>query len=201
MSTEPGQRIAILGNAGGGKSTLARRLGRALGLPVTHVDSIQFQSGWRRTPDNVCDRRLDAVAGGDRWIIDGFGNREVIERRVERADTLLLVDFPLWRHYWWASKRQWTARRGQRRELPDNCPEFTLAYTRRLYGVMWEVHREYTPWFRKLAQREENSAKAIVIRNPIEWHRLLRSVEQVQCGASGYTSAANDETVIDDRPS
>ena len=57
-------------------------------------------------------------------------------------------DFPVWRHYWWAAKRQWSARHGQRSELPAGCPEFTLGYSRRLAAVMWLVHRHYTPWFR-----------------------------------------------------
>ena len=71
MNMSLGERIAIIGNAGGGKSTLARELGQILNLPVTHVDSIQYQSGWRRTPDEECDQRLSAIASEDRWIIDG----------------------------------------------------------------------------------------------------------------------------------
>lgn len=50
-----GTRIAIIGNAGGGKSTLARKLGSILNIPVTHVDSVQFQSGWKRTPKEESD--------------------------------------------------------------------------------------------------------------------------------------------------
>lgn len=194
-----GNRIAILGNAGGGKSTLARRLGAALGLPVTHVDSVQYKSGWQRTEDYECDRLLDEAANSERWIIDGFGNRDVILRRVQRADTLLLVDFPLWRHYWWASKRQWGARRGQRCELPANCPEFTLAYTRRLFAVMWEVHRDYTPWFRSLAQRRAIDAQSIVIRSPQQWQSLVDRVSGKRATTNGYTANATDEIAIHDK--
>lgn len=32
------RRVLIIGNSGGGKSTLARRLGEKLGLPVIHLD-------------------------------------------------------------------------------------------------------------------------------------------------------------------
>ena len=61
-----GPRIAIIGNAGGGKSTLARKLGKALDLPVTHVDSIQYRSDWQRTEAAECNQILEVAAQADR---------------------------------------------------------------------------------------------------------------------------------------
>jgi len=163
------QRVALIGNAGGGKTTLARRLGEVLDLPVHHVDSIQYRSGWRRTPMGECDRRLDELAVSRRWIIDGFGSRGVIERRLKAADTVIFVDFPLRVHYLWACRRQWSSRRRQRAELPDNCPEFTLSYSWKLAKVMWEVHRDYRPWFLELVERLPDNVRVFQIRNPDEW--------------------------------
>ena len=94
-----GNRIAIIGNAGGGKSALARKLREILNLPVTHVDTIQYQSGWRRTPNDECDRILIEAAGKEHWVIDGFGNDDVIESRIDSADTVIFTDYPIWRHY------------------------------------------------------------------------------------------------------
>ena len=172
-----GTRIAIIGNAGGGKSTLARKLGQVLNIPVTHVDSIQYQSGWLRTPKEECDQVLSDIANGERWIIDGFGSDELIERRIEIADTVLFLDFPIWRHYWWALKRQLAARNGQREELPNNCPEFNFAYTKKLMNVMWLVHKEYTPWFRQLLKVKCKSGNVVVMHSPEEMERLVRGTE------------------------
>ena len=172
-----GTRIAIIGNAGGGKSTLARKLGQSLGLPLIHVDSVQFQSGWERTATEECDEILANVVQGSCWIIDGFGSDEPIESRIGLADTVVFVDFPIWKHYWWALKRQWASRHGQRKELPDNCPEFSLQHTKKLIAIMWQVHKEYTPWFRKLLKRRGTSAKIIVLRNRSEWNKLASEVE------------------------
>jgi adenylate kinase family enzyme len=174
-----GPRIAIIGNAGGGKSTLARKIGKALDLPVTHVDSIQYRSEWQRTPTAECDRILDAAAQADRWVIDGFGSDALIEQRINIADTVVFVDFPLWRHYWWAGKRQWAARHGQRSELPENCPEFSFAHTRRLFAIMWLVHRDYTPWFRKLLRHRSETGN-IVIRRPRQWNHLADRLDNRQ---------------------
>ncbi|CAN5686044.1 hypothetical protein BH24CHL4_BH24CHL4_24990 [soil metagenome] len=40
------QRVTIVGSAGLGKSTLARRLGTLLDLPVAHLDTLYWQPGW-----------------------------------------------------------------------------------------------------------------------------------------------------------
>ena len=52
-----------------------------------HVDSIQYQSEWSRTADEQCDRILRDAANEEHWIIDGFGNDDVIASRSEEADT------------------------------------------------------------------------------------------------------------------
>jgi len=168
-----GHRIAIIGNAGGGKTALARKLGALLDLPVVHVDSVQYQPGWHRTSNEECDRALDGAARTARWIIDGFGNDKVIERRLQLADTVVFVDFPLWRHYWWAARRQWNARKAQRRELPDDCPEFSFAYTWKLARIMWQVHRDYRPWFQQLVEEKQRSGNVVVIRTPQQWAAAL----------------------------
>lgn len=47
-------KIAILGYSGSGKSTLARRLGEQYGIPVLHLDRVQFLPGWReRDPEEA----------------------------------------------------------------------------------------------------------------------------------------------------
>src|SRR2546430_15578157 len=100
------QRIAVIGNGGGGKSTLARELGRHLSLPVYEVDEVQWLSGWRRAPLDAVAQTLEGWAADDAWIIDGFGPWRGIDRRVGRADTIGYVDLPLRPHLWWAAKRQ-----------------------------------------------------------------------------------------------
>jgi adenylate kinase family enzyme len=44
------RRVAVFGNAGGGKSTLSRRLAEVTGLPLYIVDHIEYPDG-RYRPD------------------------------------------------------------------------------------------------------------------------------------------------------
>ena len=39
------KRVAVFGNAGGGKSTIARRLAELTGLPLYVIDMMQFRAG------------------------------------------------------------------------------------------------------------------------------------------------------------
>jgi len=40
------ERVMIIGCAGAGKSTLARKLGAITGLPVIHLDREHWRPGW-----------------------------------------------------------------------------------------------------------------------------------------------------------
>jgi adenylate kinase family enzyme len=67
------QRVMIIWNGGGGKTTLALRMAKSTGLPLTEIDSIQFQPGWVLSPINQTTKTLNDIQSGDPWIIDGFG--------------------------------------------------------------------------------------------------------------------------------
>jgi len=44
------RKVAVFGNAGGGKSTLARRLAEVTGLPLYPLDAIQYRTGGGEVP-------------------------------------------------------------------------------------------------------------------------------------------------------
>ena len=46
------KKVAVFGNAGGGKSRLARRLAELTGLPLYVVDMMQFRPGGAKVPHN-----------------------------------------------------------------------------------------------------------------------------------------------------
>jgi adenylate kinase family enzyme len=165
-------KIAIIGNGGGGKTTLARAIASRYGLKLTHVDSIQFLAGMKVRDREETSRLLNALADEPSWVIDGFGRLDVMTRRFEIADRIVFVDFPLWRHYWWCTKRQVKSLWAPRSELPDGCNEATFSYTIELYKTLWRVHRTIRPELLKIFARPEIAGKVVKVRTMPEWNAV-----------------------------
>lgn len=89
------KRVAVFGNAGGGKSTLAKTLAGITGLPLHPVDSIKHKPGGEEIPHAEYLNIHTGLLQNERWIIDGFGCVASAWERFVTADTLVYVDLPL----------------------------------------------------------------------------------------------------------
>src|SRR5262249_22171722 len=131
----PMKRVAVFGNAGGGKSTLARRLAELTGLPLFVVDKMQFAAGGAKVPH---DEFLQAHAGllrHNEWIIDGFGTIALAWERFAAADTLVYIDLPLSVHYRWVTKRLIKGLFVDPPGWPENSPLWSSSL--QSYRVVW----------------------------------------------------------------
>lgn len=167
-------KLAVIGNGGGGKTTLSRRLAELHQLPLTHVDSIQFVPGMQIRNLEDTRRILNEMTSQEQWLIDGFGPLDLIEQRFMMADRIVFVDFPLWRHYWWCSKRQIKSLWSPRSELPSGCNEATVAHTIKLFKTLWRVHTKMRPELMKWFERPQLKPKMTVIKNLKEWKRVFK---------------------------
>jgi adenylate kinase family enzyme len=87
------QRVSVVGNSGSGKSTLAAALAEHLPAPWIELDSIFHQPGWAELPGAEFRARVEALAAGDAWVIDG--NYSAVRDLVwARADTVVWIDLP-----------------------------------------------------------------------------------------------------------
>lgn len=89
-----GQKIIVIGSPGAGKSTFSRRLRDITSLPLYHLDMIKHKPDRTTITKEEFDRRLSEILSTDKWIIDGNYQR-TIEMRLEKCDTVFLMDFPL----------------------------------------------------------------------------------------------------------
>jgi adenylate kinase family enzyme len=129
------QRVLIIGPCGSGKSTLARALGPKLNLPVFHMDQLNWQPGWVESSKEEIRAKLNAITATDRWLIDGnYGG--TLAERLERADTVLYLDFPIRLCVTRMLRRVWTWRGRTRPDMTEGCPErFDFAFL--LYLMQW----------------------------------------------------------------
>lgn len=146
-------RAVVVGNGGGGKSTLSRALAARHDLQWCSIDQIQWAApNWERVSDEIIVDRVRSVIAGDRWIIDGWGPWSSLEERMERCRTIIFVDMPLWMHFWLAAERQISIARGEQRADPvEGCDD--LAITRRLFETIWHVDQHLKPRLIELIQR------------------------------------------------
>jgi adenylate kinase family enzyme len=100
------RRILILGRGAAGKSTLARRLGALTGFPVIELDKRFWQDGLVATPpDDWVDTQRELIQP-EAWILDGdLGPQDVLQPRLEVADTVVVLDFSLARCAWRSIRR------------------------------------------------------------------------------------------------
>lgn len=99
-------RVVIFGRGGSGKSTLARRLAAITRLPLIELDKEFWNDELEVLPGALWAQRQHDLASADRWIMDGdLGPYDDVEPRLNRADTVIILDMSLWRCAWRAARR------------------------------------------------------------------------------------------------
>ena len=166
------KRIAVIGNAAGGKSTLAVGLAAALGVPRYSLDHIQWKAAWTPAPPDEFARAHRDLLRREAWIIDGFGTMSSVEERAGAADTIVFVDLPLWRHYWWALKRQIEAVFRRNPNVPEGCS--LLSVTWPLVTMMWDIHRNYRSQLMTVLARHRARKPVHRLRSPRDIETFLR---------------------------
>ncbi|PWB80942.1 MAG: hypothetical protein C3F11_16590 [Methylocystaceae bacterium] len=132
------QRIFITGNAGAGKTTLARELGQRLAFPVYGLDQIVWKPGWKKTHVRERDEHIARLVSDPRWIIDGVS--DAAERA---ADVVIFLDVPPMTCAWRCAKRNSRFLFHSRPELPENCPE--IAIIPQLLKIIWRFDSRVRP--------------------------------------------------------
>jgi len=153
-------RVVIIGNASGGKSTLARELASRRDLPLTELDQLLWQPGWKLTAPELSARRHAEIIKQESWVIEGLGTRDSIPERMARATEIILIDLPLWVHFWLAAERQMSWADGGLSNVPASAS--TAPPTKELFKTMWAVDQEWMPSIRGMCDAAQLQGKTVL---------------------------------------
>lgn len=87
------RRVLVIGCPGAGKSTFARRLRDATGLPLHYLDMLWHNPDRTTVTRAEFDERLQRILEEDAWILDGNFAR-TLPKRLEYCDTVFFLNFP-----------------------------------------------------------------------------------------------------------
>jgi adenylate kinase family enzyme len=153
------KRAVIIGNSGGGKSTLARRLSLGWKCPHVEIDALLWQPGWQLTSADIYNAEHARLIAEENWIIDGLGRLDSISARLARATDIVVVDMPLWMHFWLAAERQMQWLTGAIENPPAGLAK--MPSTEALFRTIWEVDQSWMPEVRRLVSLEEQRGKRV----------------------------------------
>jgi adenylate kinase family enzyme len=170
------RKVAVFGNAGGGKSALGRGLAELTGLPLYVVDMMQFGRGGAKVPDDEFLQMHADLLRRDEWIIDGFGNMATAWERFAAADTLIYVDLPLFIHFRWVTKRLIKGLFADPPGWPEDSPLWSSSM--QSYRVLRLCHRRLTPKYRQLVTEEATSKRVHHLRSPAQIESFLDVVKK-----------------------
>jgi adenylate kinase family enzyme len=86
-------RVIILGCAGSGKTTFARRLGARIGAPVICLDAI-WRPHWTKDDVPVFRMLMKEAHAAETWISDGNFAQATFDIRMPRATLVIWLDRP-----------------------------------------------------------------------------------------------------------
>ena len=152
-------RILIIGNAGGGKSVLARKLAAKRGLPYREVDAITWKPGWEAYSQAEYEVAHAKLIAEEHWVLDGLGWTETLPERFDRATEIILIDMPIWMHFWLAAERQLQWALGKLEHPPAGVAE--MPTTRAMFETLWETERDMMPEIRRLTDLAERNGKTV----------------------------------------
>lgn len=180
------KKVAVFGNAAGGKSTLARRLSELTRLPLYPLDTIQYKRGGGKVAHEVYLEAHADLLARDQWIIDGFGCVTSAWERFVAAESLIYIDLQLSTHYRWVTKRLVQGLFSNPAGWPEDSPIWRS--TLESYRVVGRCHRLLTPRYRKLVADAAATKRVHHLRSPAEMSAFLPTIEQEYGESNGLAA-------------
>lgn len=170
------KRIAVIGNAGSGKSTLTKQLHTILGLAVYHLDQYFWGPNWQH-PDPAEYKKIhDGLCDRSEWIMDGV-NLRLLEYRIQKSDVIIFLDISIYTCLFRVLKR---SVKYYNQEMADNAAGCKQQLNSKFVQFMkWilNFNKEYKPRIIKLLDEYKNSKSIYILRSADEVEQFIRRIK------------------------
>jgi adenylate kinase family enzyme len=166
-------RILVIGSGGAGKSTLSVRLGAITGLPVIHLDALNWQSGWVETTRDKWSATVRQLISGQRWIVDG-NYRGTLDLRLKAADAVIYLDYSALLCLYRVLRRFIRYRNRRRNDMAEGCPERVDP------AFLWWIitfRSKYSRAFRRKLRALPCHKSVFLFRHPRDTEGFLRDLD------------------------
>ena len=126
-------------------------------------------------------REHDAIVARADWLIDGLGQQTSISGRIARATEVILIDMPLWMHFWLAAERQIAWASGKLEHAPGSIAQ--MPPTQRLFRSIWDVEQNWMPHVRRLCDEAEVQGKTVTLLASV--NDLDQFARMISCSRAG----------------
>lgn len=166
------RRVLIIGNAGSGKSTFARKLAEKTDLPLVHLDKLYWHGNWEHLSREEFDAVLQPELEKEAWIIDGNFNR-TIPHRLKYCDTVFFFDLPTVTCLWGITKRVLQSYGRTRSDMGGSCPERFDKQKPALYKAVLCFNKQHRKAYYDLLADKEN---VIIFKSRKQADKYIREV-------------------------
>ena len=158
------KKIAIIGCAGSGKTTLALKLKKKLNLPLYHLDQYYWKPNWERVDAESFAQAHRELCNQDSWIIEGSYTKW-LPVRAEAADCIIFLDVPRMVCLWRVVKRSFIHRGEEIEGSPKGC----------FQRIMSRKYFEFLLWIWNYETRNRREILAILTQYPHKKVYIVRS--------------------------
>ncbi len=153
-------KIAVLGYAGSGKTYLSDYLSEKNNIPVLHLDELKWDKEWKPVDDSVVLPKVSEFMQKENWIIDGYYTYLMIDKRLEDADIIILLQLPRLTCFARALKRTSSRRKdGYKNDMNWWFVKFTL------FGCRNKERRQY---YDGIAEKYKNKTVILKTKQQVE---------------------------------
>lgn len=166
-------KIAIIGNAGSGKSTLGLKLHKILNIPLYHLDQYFWKPNWQEPDRKEFEKIHNKLCDKSEWIIEGIATR-FFDYRAAKADILIFLDVSPYKCLYRVTKRMLLYYGKVLPSSAKGCPERGFSW--KFLTFIWNFDKTRKSTIEILLEKYKNKKKIFVIQNKKELEKMINAL-------------------------